>query len=616
MRRLLLPGLLLLLAPALPAQAPVVFQAHADQNIGPLSPLWRDHWDVHMVYGYGGNFFCDPVGRTPYVQDAGFDFFHQTLKPRSLRVSIGAFNNVPASAYNSTEPAVLAALATEFYRGPNDLAAADDPAHYDFTYLDAVLDVVEQTGAEAFLNLDVMPLTLAAADSAHNPCYLPLLWGTAAWDNGVRNGPAATPAVYGRVARNVARHVRGKFKGTKDWGVRYIEIWNEPEPLLIPLLPPVPYFWRGNAQQLYDLYAAAAAEIDNDPEIKNLVKIGCCSFAFRPGTADYPNTFLKQVSEQQTRLDFFSFHPYGDNTTNLAPIRIMMDTADALVQRYNLAGVEMVNAEWGVLANFPDHADYGIHYAQAIIEFLDRGYRFAHKAPLADIAPGNNDQPSLLQIAPFRADKANAKAYLGLNRLNGAAHRLAATAPPGGHLLAAASVNQDTLWALLPVLPATTTGPALVQVLGLPWNGADYRFRRWEFSQGIWQTSGDWQIAAQGIRAGPIFADTVAPGAEGKMFLWELTVLPSGIAELATGSLRIYPNPGAEVFWIEWPETRATPTNVRLFDLFGRMYPVELQPGPNRLELRADLLPGMYLLEIEQGQTRFSGKVIVTHQWR
>lgn len=66
---------------------------------------------------------------TLYIDDPGFLPDMAQLKPRSIRISTGRYDDPGTAADYSTDTAVLRNLPSEFYRGPNTLAGADDPAN-------------------------------------------------------------------------------------------------------------------------------------------------------------------------------------------------------------------------------------------------------------------------------------------------------------------------------------------------------------------------------------------------------------------------------------------------------------------------------------------------------
>src|SRR5690606_20754153 len=73
-----------------------IFNADVDvsTSVGVMPPLWRDHYENHLLHGYGG----DPAIVGPhlsFVSDPDFIPEMELLKPRFIRVSIGRADNPP-----------------------------------------------------------------------------------------------------------------------------------------------------------------------------------------------------------------------------------------------------------------------------------------------------------------------------------------------------------------------------------------------------------------------------------------------------------------------------------------------------------------------------------------
>ena len=110
--------------------------------------------------------------------------------------------------------------------------------------------------------------------------------------------PPADPERYARIVRHIVMHYNGGWDAGFHYGIRYWEIWNEPD---------FKFFWNGSAQQFYALYAAASRAIRaadpaarvGGPTISGPLEVG----AYREGFLDY-------VRSRHLPLDFFSWHFY------------------------------------------------------------------------------------------------------------------------------------------------------------------------------------------------------------------------------------------------------------------------------------------------------------------
>ena len=96
-------------------------------------------------------------------------------------------------------------------------------------------------------------------------------------------------AKWANICTEVVRHY------FDDYGIRYYEIWNEPDQ---------PAMWDGTIEQYYELYRVTAQAIQK--EFGNQVKIGGPALA--TSTTETIGAFLKAVKGYP--LDFLSVHAY------------------------------------------------------------------------------------------------------------------------------------------------------------------------------------------------------------------------------------------------------------------------------------------------------------------
>lgn len=190
---------------------------------------------------------------------------------------------------------------------PDPTADPDSPDAYRFGAVDAVLDGIEAAGIEPLVRLGEQ-------------------WG------GVPN-PRMDPAKWARVVANVVRHVNGGWANGSHRGVRYWEIWNEPNS---------PFFWDGTPDAFYELYCDAALAIRGaDPK----ARIG------GPATAGYTSWtwmrgFLEAVKACGAPLDFFSWHTYHmGNPEHLADAQRVVRS---LLDDEGFTSTEVFPDEWNL----------------------------------------------------------------------------------------------------------------------------------------------------------------------------------------------------------------------------------------------------------------------------
>ncbi|RMG10887.1 MAG: hypothetical protein D6731_16580 [Planctomycetota bacterium] len=477
---------------------PATIEVDASAKVGALEPLWRDHYDLsYTLLGY--------------ASEPGLPALIDELQPRSWRCSVGRWEvttGVPGG--DSLDPAVLRAVEREYYRGPNTLAGADDPANYDFAYLDRQLDELLARGAEPYLCFDYMPFVLSSEQDPLNPNNIGRTQPQFSFSNGIRTAPPANEAVYARVVRNVIRHVRGRFAGARDFGIDYFEIGNEPD-LNVPL------FWTGTRAQFASMYAAIAAEVSADPSLAG-IKLGAGSFALLDGepAPTFFESFLDDVVAGGRRLDFVSYHSYGDDPAHHVA---KLGFVAGLLGAKGLSP-EIVNAEWGRKLDgidpVYDEIEHGLFRAKVLAAMQDFGVRFAHEAVLRDPLPGNGIL-GLLFTGPA-AHKPASRVYQGLQRLNGATERLRVTAPAGTTVLAGADpIGQRVVVALVvehPIAPADVD----LAVRNFPW-GSGYTLDRWE----VTESGGVRHVVAGQRGQGELrFTGRFSPDGAGRLVVWEL----------------------------------------------------------------------------------------------
>ncbi|MBV6405320.1 MAG: hypothetical protein IT228_10225 [Flavobacteriales bacterium] len=516
MRLLLWPALLV---PALlSAQVNINLAVDASTVTGTINPLWGDHYELHLLSGAGGNPTVDGP-KAPFIDDPGFLPEMARLRPRSIRISTGRYDDPGTADDYSTDTTVLRNLPTEFYRGPNTLAGADDPSNYDFSYVDSLVDVVHAMGADPYVEMAAMPFRLSAVDT---PTYFPCVYWTPpchlfSWDNAIRTAPPADPAVYGRVFYHLVKHLY------ETRGVHWFEVWNEPDQF--PGLTP---FWDGDAPQLHAMLAALTAEVNADPALSPHVEIGCCSFAMQSFLNLFAIQFLSLVQQHNTRLDFLSVHPYSSEPMG-GYDSARTTVAEGWRDTY-APNAALLNTEWGVLNPGFGSAgwnslDYGLDRLRALIEMQDRDYLFAHAASLADNdTMGPTCCLGMFYTKPTFAPKPAAFAYMAMNRLNDTPDRLSCTVNAPHLALAARSVTGDTVLVALPAPdPAPGTGTVSLTVNNLPWTTGTAR--RLELTMTGYAMDSVLRTASTSLIINGTFTDPLTYASDagnGRLLLWEL----------------------------------------------------------------------------------------------
>jgi len=246
--------------------------------------------------------------------------------------------------------------------------------HFNFEYLDQVLDIWTGAGLKPILEMDFMPDTLADGDIIRN------------YGGGAINPPRDMnkwrELNYETVAHLIQRYGRHEVR---TW---YFEVWNEPDSLTFfadGVSDHMPFTRERMARflRMYDYFVDGVLEAD--PKIK----VG------GPGLAhheDFLKFFLDHITNgtngatgrHGTRADFISWHAYGRSTEILAK-----NWARArMVRSYpELAKVELHHTEWGQeLLPEDDHPNVRVS-GEYDAAFLCRGLDniFTHTAGRVDL---------------------------------------------------------------------------------------------------------------------------------------------------------------------------------------------------------------------------------------
>lgn len=191
---------------------------------------------------------------------------------------------------------------------PDPAADPEDPASYDFTRTDEYIRGIRATGAEVMYRLGV--------SIEHTK-------------EKVHTHPPADPERWARICLGVVNHYNhGWANGFHGW-VRYWEVWNEPDIVLM---------WSGTNEQYYDLYRATVTTIKTaHPD--ELVGGGV---AAHPRNELIPG-FVRYCAERSLPMDFLSWHTYTDSVDVIAAnARHVADTLHAV----GYPDTELILDEW------------------------------------------------------------------------------------------------------------------------------------------------------------------------------------------------------------------------------------------------------------------------------
>ncbi len=263
---------------------------------------------------------------TPGVAEAVFEMTVDFAKPAGRIRPLNGVNNGPFAAGNHTadmearhKEAAFPSVRLHDCHWPHpdvvDIPAifplfhadADDPKNYIFGPTDRYLAPIAERGAEIVYRLGV--------SIEHKPAF--------------HTQPPADFEKWAKVCVNVIRHYNDGWADGKKYGIRYFEVWNEPD-----IGPPM---WTGTPRQYFDLYCAAVTAIKAyDPALK---VGGQVSFV----KGKYTRPFLAYCRDRKLPLDFFSWHRYSDSPADLIQDAVEMR---ALLDEYGFKEAESLCTEW------------------------------------------------------------------------------------------------------------------------------------------------------------------------------------------------------------------------------------------------------------------------------
>ena len=594
------------------SQTAITINVDASTTVGDLPPIWRDHYENHLMHGYGGN--PGLTGKhTSFVSDPDFVSEMAKLKPRFIRVSIGRADNPPDTSYYSSNTTVLKNLPYEFYKGGDNITDANNLSKYDFSYIDSMIRLVQSTGAEPFLTMDYMPFNLSSDTVPNYQPTMALIYNLA-YDNSIRNSPPRTNAVYGRVMYQLIKHCYNSF------GVTYFEHWNEPDQQwLNPIM--VKFFWTGDEIQLYNAYAAIAGEVSADVSLASKVKLGGCSFALYSIFNLIPVRFLQLVKDNSTKFDFLSFHPYSDTQYkggyDSAKVILVQSWRDTYVP-----AAELINAEWGRIDPTTDtwgDLDYGLNKIEHTIDMLNRNVSKSFEVALFDqeTSTDNYTYLGMYRVGPI-VPKPVAYVYYNMNKLNDAANRINLTVNSGMYGLAGINSAADKIVIAFPAPnPLSGSNTLHLNLTGLPWGTGAFYVNRFELTDQSYQLGVINNLTKSSIQSGGSFLDTLiypSVNNSGRFIIWEVSNHPllNVKSEPKTAKFAIYPNPANNNFNIQFKEVPIKEYLVSIIDMKGnQIYNERINKPKKNHIIDAKLNKGLYVICITVSGNTYTDKVII-----
>ena len=225
------------------------------------------------------------------------------------------------------------------YGGPNTVDVSqifpdfdrdpDDPAAYDFTNTDAYLWNTVTAGTKIFFRLgESIEHTLKKYDIYPPKDYLK----------------------WARVCEHIIRHYNEGWANGMRLGIKYWEIWNEPD-LDEEDWKTAPHTWGGSPEQFLDFYEVAAKYLDSRfPDLM----IGGPALCWDEAWAE---RFLQRMQQKGVSLDFFSWHIYERHVEEFAGRARRLR---ALLDKYGYRETPTILDEWNYIKGWTDEYVYSL----------------------------------------------------------------------------------------------------------------------------------------------------------------------------------------------------------------------------------------------------------------
>ena len=255
------------------------------------------------------------------------DFSKITGRIRSLQgVNAGPLPQRPGEAqlHNQYKQLGVDYVRTHDVRGafdinvvfPNMEADPMKESSYDFKSTDLQVEAIRSVGAKVFYRLGYS-------------------WG----------GPSDVPADYGKFAeicKHIVMHYNDGWANGFRYGIRYWEIWNEPD---------IKIFWKGTPEQYFKLYENTANAIKT---LDQSLKVGGPALA---GNRAFLTNFLRFCKTSNSPIDFVSWHIYTQGKApNLVPEAAR--EIQGLMKQYGFEKAENILSEWNIYADSADHDEF------------------------------------------------------------------------------------------------------------------------------------------------------------------------------------------------------------------------------------------------------------------
>jgi len=161
-------------------------------------------------------------------------------------------------------------------------------------------------------------------------------------------------AQFAEICKHIVMHYNQEWAKGFQYGIRYWEIWNEPN---------ITTFWKGTSEQYFKLYDTVARTLKaTDPEIS---VGGPAAILGRVFIME----FLESCRTNKTPLDFLSWHIYPENQPYLVAEAALQ--IQDLLRMYGFENTENFITEWNFSARSAELSNArGASWASSVLVYL------------------------------------------------------------------------------------------------------------------------------------------------------------------------------------------------------------------------------------------------------
>ncbi len=208
-------------------------------------------------------------------------------------------------------------------------ADENDPASYIFEPTDKYLKNIEAAGTKVFYRLG------------------------ASIEHGFKYGtyPPKDTEKWARICEHIINHYTNGWADGYNMDIEYWEIWNEPDCFNADGSNPC---WQGTQEEFVEFFCTSLKMLKE--KFPNL-KIGGPAFMMI-WSKEFIDKLLSALSERNIPLDFFSFHWYGRNISDL---KSTLDEAKNMLAKYGFNNTELILNEWNYIQGWSgDEWEYSL----------------------------------------------------------------------------------------------------------------------------------------------------------------------------------------------------------------------------------------------------------------